>query len=77
MLKTGLLIQNHDPRQTLERAIAQAVAIYYRKNNTMPEVCAINAGVKGAPSHVGAVRVVGMSTVLVGHYWVGMEENND
>lgn len=73
-MKTGLLWYDGDPRTTLEQKIARAVAAYRRKHGTMPTVCAVNAGAQGDVKQVGTVRVVGLSTVLRGYYWVGNEE---
>jgi hypothetical protein len=76
-MKTGLLWQDLDPRLSLEQKIARAVAAYHRKHKTMPDTCAVNAGARGNVRRVGTVRVIGLSNVLRGHYWVGMGEKDD
>lgn len=76
-MKTGLLIQDLDSRTTLEQKVAVAVAAYCRKHGTMPDTCAVNSRLQNIPSKVGTVRVVGMTTVLLGDYWVGIEEQKE
>ncbi len=73
-MKTGLLWQDHDVETP--HGIARAVAAYRRKHGEMPTTCAVNEAQRGDLERVGTVRVIGLPTVLQGHYWVGRDDEH-
>jgi len=78
---SGLVWYSDDPGKSLADKIGQAAKRYRKKHGEQPDVCYVhpsslsdndNAKVKT----VGNVRVSSLPTVLVHHFWIGVEDGD-
>ncbi len=75
-MKKGLLYYDDNPGRDLAEKVGQAAARYRRKYGAAPDVCYVHPSAlsDNKVKNVGGVRVASRSTVLVHHFWVGVEE---
>lgn len=75
----GLLWFCDDPSKSLTDKITQAARRHRKKYGVQPDVCYVHPSALSGNSDskvkkVGEVRVVARASVLVHHFWIGVEE---
>jgi hypothetical protein len=74
--KNALLWFDDNPGRSIEDKIGQAAHRYRMKHSVQPNVCYVHPSVLSDNSKVkkvGDVRVAALPTVLVHHFWIGIE----
>jgi len=74
----GLLWYDDSPGRDLSEKIGQAARRYKQKCGAPPNVCYVHpsALVGSNVKVVGEVRVLSRRTVLLHHFWIGVEERS-
>lgn len=78
-MDSGLLWFDNDPRKGIEEKVRQAAQRYQEKYGQRPNTCLVHTtALSGAGEvQVGEITVRPSSTVLVHHFWVGVENEED
>jgi hypothetical protein len=71
----GMLWRDEDERRSLGEKILRAADYYQKKYGENPTVCFVHPNMleQGLES-VGAIRVLAARTVLLNHFWLGVNE---
>ena len=75
-MKIGLLWQDHTT-DSLEEIIKSAAKQHKKKYGTRANRCYVNpSALPNGPCTIAGVRVSALFTVLIGHYWIGIEKKS-
>jgi hypothetical protein len=74
MIQEGLLWFDDDPKRPMTDKVAWAVQRYEQKYGHSPDVCYVHPGqMQERELSVGTVRVLPSKSVLLHHFWLGVE----
>jgi hypothetical protein len=76
-MKMGLLWFDDDPGRDLAEKIGRAAQRYRQKFGTSPNTCYVHHTAlsdNGKTARVGVIRVTVSPTVLLHHFWIGVEK---
>ena len=74
MIQEGMLWYDDDPGRGVADKIVRATARYEQKYGHSPDVCYVNpSAITHGPTQVGSVKVLPAATVLLWHFWLGVE----
>jgi len=76
-MEIGMLWYDDDTKRKLDDKVARAVEYYRTKYGMPPTVCFVNPNVlaaEGAPEVAAGVRLRPARTVLMHHFWIGLDE---
>jgi len=78
-LEWGMLWFDNDKSKTLNQKVMEAAAYYRRKHGTWPDLCYVHPSAleNGAGKLVSSIRVIGLTTVLRDHFWIGVGKERD
>lgn len=75
-MNVGMLWLDDDQKRPLEEKVLRAVNYYQEKYGHLPELCLVNPQMLPQEKEVGQVRVKPKNTVLIHHFWLGMNLEN-
>jgi len=71
----GMLWYDDDAKRKLGDKVARAAEYYKTKYGAMPTVCFVNPGMlTDAPEMTAGVQLRPARSVLVNHFWVGVDD---
>jgi hypothetical protein len=76
-MEIGMLWYDDDAKRKLDDKVARAVEYYRSKYGVPPTVCFVNPNLlaaEGAPEIAAGVRLRPARTVLINHFWIGLDE---
>lgn len=74
-MREGLLWFDDDPGRALAEKVEQAAQRYWQRRGRRPTICYVHPSLlNGGPQEVGHVRVMPLASVLLHHFWLGVEE---
>ena len=79
-MKEGLLWYDDDPKRDFAEKVAQAARRYRKRFGVSPTVCYVHPSAMSGDStgqEVGKLHIAPLSTVLLHHFWIGVEEKDD
>lgn len=76
-MKEGMLWYN-DSEHSLAEKVALATVRYRKKHGVLPNACFVHpSALEDGAVEMGGVRVMAKPTVLLHHFWLGVEERSD
>jgi hypothetical protein len=77
MIQEGLLWFDNDPGRGVADKVVRATARYQHKYGHSPDVCYVHpAALTNCPAQVSNVKVLPSPTVLLHHFWLGVEASS-
>ena len=61
-------------KDDLSKKIGRAVEHYLRKYNRKPDTCYVHLKVIDKQTQVGGILVIPYKSILLNHYWLGIED---
>ncbi|HFE66066.1 MAG TPA: hypothetical protein ENJ93_02290 [Chloroflexi bacterium] len=71
-MNVGMLWLDDDRQRPLEEKVSRAADYYREKYGRLPELCLVNPKMLAEEKNVGRVRVQPKNSVLLHHFWLGM-----
>ncbi|HID51633.1 MAG TPA: hypothetical protein EYP41_06320 [Anaerolineae bacterium] len=71
-MNVGMLWLDDDKQRPLEDKVSRAADYYREKYGRLPDLCLVNPKMLVQEKKVGRVRVQPKNTVLLHHFWLGM-----
>ena len=71
-MNVGMLWLDDDKQRPLEEKVSRAADYYQEKYGRSPELCLVNPKMLAEEKKVGRVWVQPKNTVLLHHFWLGM-----
>jgi len=71
-MNVGMLWLDDDKQRPLEDKVSRAADYYREKYGRLPDLCLVNPKMLVEEKKVGRVRVQPKNTVLLHHFWLGM-----
>jgi len=78
-MNTGLMWFDNDPQTPLAVKIEKASTYYKKKFGRLPELCLVNPSMMGNQAETNVeqhITIRAFQSVLPGHLWIGVEEQN-
>lgn len=77
-VRVGMLWFNNDPKQSFFEKVKQAVKYYERKYDRKPTVCYVHPSMLlGQPSAMYGVVLRETNMILLNHFWLGIEVEDE
>jgi len=73
-MEVGMLWFDDDPERDLMTKVRRAADYYRQKYGRMPTVCQVNPAEGPPVGRIFGISIQSSSKVLVGHLWLGVEE---